>query len=431
MRYDELLQAVLDAESAGTPEPLRAAYEALLVEYPLLFGIWKRLADLELKHGDRRRADAVYERALVTGSHCVKLWTCYVEHAAAHWDHVADVRKLFERGASLVGCDHGAGPFWDGYIAFEAARGEGGDVSRVAALYQRVLLLPLRGVEAYWDRFQELAAERAFSELLDGEAEAALLGELEAGGGETGQAAAAASAVPGEDEGARKLRLLPLVEARYRGAQDGHVERLLLERGVTRRQYHLKPLLPAQLREWERYLEWEEARGDVPRAVLTYERCLIGCAAEAESWLRYAAFLESRGRVELARGALGRASGTFHTRDVGVLLAHAEFEEANAQGGDLSAARSLLAAAASLRDPPSLEAVLALANLERRAGDVAAAREAYRAGLASGFAGECLVFLAAHAARFERTQDPDGPHGAPAATRPPRGRHVHSHVRPT
>lgn len=54
-----------------------------------------------------------------------------------------------ERAAIFVGSDHGAAVFWDRYIAYEtsqAALATGGDHSRVAALYRRVLKASAR-----WD----------------------------------------------------------------------------------------------------------------------------------------------------------------------------------------------------------------------------------------------------------------------------------------
>lgn len=159
--YYVLLKEVHDAEQEDSLERLRAAYTAFLDVYPLCFGFWKRYAEQEVRHGSIALADAVYEKALMLGHHCVELWSFYTAHAAAHWSVTEDVRKLFERATALVGTDYGASVFWDRYISYEtgqAAREVGGDMSRVAAIYRRVLKLPLKVVDAYWIRFQQLAA---------------------------------------------------------------------------------------------------------------------------------------------------------------------------------------------------------------------------------------------------------------------------------
>ena len=90
-------------------------------------------------------------------------------------------------------------------------------------------------------------------------------------------------------------------------------------------------------------------------------------------WRRYARALESRGMLDEARDARARASGHFLRRRCDVLLEHASFEEASQRYDE---ARRLCTAAAALR-PPHLEAVVALANLERRLGELGRMRASY------------------------------------------------------
>lgn len=161
--YLSLLRALLEAQPHEPLHRMRELYSAFLGAYPLCFGVWKRWAELELRHGGLPLANQVYERAVSLGHHCVELWSFYASHAAAHWSVPAEVRKLFERAAELIGCDYNASVFWDRYIAYESAQAvsePGGDMSRVAAIYRRVFKLPLKAVDAYWLRFQQLSAVR-------------------------------------------------------------------------------------------------------------------------------------------------------------------------------------------------------------------------------------------------------------------------------
>ena len=62
--YAALIQEVHEAEAAQVADRVRAAHDALLAEYPLCFGYWKRLADFEVAQGSVERANEVFERCL-------------------------------------------------------------------------------------------------------------------------------------------------------------------------------------------------------------------------------------------------------------------------------------------------------------------------------------------------------------------------------
>jgi pre-mRNA-processing factor 39 len=175
------------SQDANAAARMRAAYDALLAEFPLCYGYWKRYADMEAAAAATddaavSRANAVYERGLTLGRHCVELWTLYAAHATARWTKPDDVRSLFERAAKHVGTDYGADIFWERYIAFET-KCAGADHSRVFAIYRRLLQLPIRSLDALWLRFQQLAVERSCDEILDGKDEAALQQQVCGAGG--------------------------------------------------------------------------------------------------------------------------------------------------------------------------------------------------------------------------------------------------------
>ncbi|KAL3912868.1 MAG: hypothetical protein SGPRY_008183 [Prymnesium sp.] len=199
------------------------------------------------------------------------------------------------------------------------------------------------------------------------------------------------------------MRVMPLLEASFRRAKAEHAPRIAMEAGIRRRYFHVKPLDPAELTHWCKYLDWEEATSDLARCVTTYERCLVPCCQSQELWKRYASFLVGKGEVELARQALARASGSFLSHSAEMILAHANFEEGL---GELSSARALCAAAVGLI-PPRLEACLAAVNLERRAGDLPRMRAAYKGGIEL-LRGEALCYLVRHGARYERQLEPGG-----------------------
>lgn len=59
-------------------------------------------------------------------------------------------------------------------------------------------------------------------------------------------------------------------------AEETH-KRWLYESEIKRPYFHVKPIDSAQLLNWRRYLDFEEAEGNMERIRLLYERCLVSC----------------------------------------------------------------------------------------------------------------------------------------------------------
>lgn len=55
----------------------RDAYDRFLFKFPLLFGYWKKYADLEFNIAGPEAAQMVYERGCASITHSVDLWTDY------------------------------------------------------------------------------------------------------------------------------------------------------------------------------------------------------------------------------------------------------------------------------------------------------------------------------------------------------------------
>lgn len=56
---------------------VRNVYDRFLAKFPLLFGYWKKYADLEFSITGTEAADMVYERGVASISSSVDLWTNY------------------------------------------------------------------------------------------------------------------------------------------------------------------------------------------------------------------------------------------------------------------------------------------------------------------------------------------------------------------
>lgn len=55
----------------------RSAFDRFLAKFPLLFGYWKKYADLEFSIAGTEAAEMVYERGVASITNSVDLWTNY------------------------------------------------------------------------------------------------------------------------------------------------------------------------------------------------------------------------------------------------------------------------------------------------------------------------------------------------------------------
>ena len=55
----------------------RSAFDRFLAKFPLLFGYWKKYADLEFSIAGTEASEMVYERGVASITNSVDLWTAY------------------------------------------------------------------------------------------------------------------------------------------------------------------------------------------------------------------------------------------------------------------------------------------------------------------------------------------------------------------
>lgn len=128
--FDDWLLLIKLVEESGPVDRLQVLYSSFLSEFPLCWGFWKRLAELEGRGPQGPRAAlATYERAALCCGQCVDLWLnfCDAAHRAGEAvASVADQRQLYERALGNVGLDWRSGPLWERYLDFEEQLGNWG-----------------------------------------------------------------------------------------------------------------------------------------------------------------------------------------------------------------------------------------------------------------------------------------------------------------
>ncbi|KAG4029740.1 hypothetical protein MFRU_014g00410 [Monilinia fructicola] len=375
VRAAETLEGGLNRNSS--PQAIattRDSYDRFLAKFPLLFGYWKKYADLEFSIAGTEAAEMVFERGIASIATSVDLWTDYCSFKV-ETSHDPDViRELFERGAVAVGLDFLAHPFWDKYLEFED-RVEAQD--KIFAILNRVVKIPMHQYARYFERFRQLAHARPLSELLPAETLEQFRADV------VSESAGFQAGPKGELEIERDIRTkvdnfhLEI----FARTQAETTKRWTYESEIKRPYFHVTELDNQQLANWRKYLDFEEAEGDYTRAVFLYERCLVTCAFYDEFWFRYARWMSSKERKEEeVRNIYQRASTLYvPISRPGIRLQYAYFEE---MSGRVDVARDIHQAILD-RMPGHVETIISWANLERRQKGLEAAIEIYKAQIDS------------------------------------------------
>lgn len=276
--------------------------------------------------------------------------------------------RLFERGATCVGLDFLAHPFWDKYLEFED-RLEAQD--KIFAILSRIVHIPMHQYARYFERFRTMAHARPVTELVDMDTLALLRKELDAENASFG--------IPkGELEIERDLRTK--IDNKnleiFTKTQTETTKRWTYESEVKRPYFHVTELDFHQLSNWRKYLDFEEAEGDYIRTVFLYERCLVTCAFYDEFWFRYTRWmLAQEGKEEEVRNIYQRASCLYvPISRPGIRLQYAYFEE---MSGRVDVAKDIHQAIL-IPLPGHVETIVSWANLVRRQDSLEAAIEVYK-----------------------------------------------------
>jgi pre-mRNA-processing factor 39 len=273
--------------------------------------------------------------------------------------------RLFERGAECVGLDFLAHPFWDKYLDFEE-RNEAPD--RIFAILSRVIHIPMHQYARYFERYRGMAANRPVQELAPDEVHFGFRQEITEGG--TKQKSAR------DIEQELRARLDSWHLEIFQRTQTETTKRWTYEQEIKRPYFHVTELDDAQLANWKKYLDFEEAEGDYVRTKFLYERCLVTTANYEEFWMRYARWMFAQPeKQEEVRNIYQRASCLYvPISQPTVRLYYAQFEEAQ---GRPHAAVAIYEAILD-RMPDHVGTIISLANVHRRQYGVQSAIEILR-----------------------------------------------------
>ncbi|KAF5095202.1 hypothetical protein D0Z00_003239 [Geotrichum galactomycetum] len=250
----------------------RVTYDRFLERFVLLFGYWIKYAELEVgfarEMGDKDggAAGRVYERSVAAFPASVDLWVSYLSFLETRPRVAENVRRgLFERGADLIGRDFLSHPFWDKYIDFEEHLDPAGE--RLLWLLAQIVQIPLHQYARYYEKFVEV------------------LGKYK---GEKREELIALAPLPaGSEANYSSGDVAAHYAIVFQNTQQGTNDRWLYESKISRSYFHVLELEQDQVDNWNEYLRWEIAQGDVTQTRSLFERALVPAALYDSFWLMY------------------------------------------------------------------------------------------------------------------------------------------------
>ncbi|KAG4095305.1 TPR-like protein [Neocallimastix lanati (nom. inval.)] len=333
--WEELIAVVENVEGGITQnikpedaEKIHHVYENFLFKFPLCFGYWKKYSDIEMIIGGPEKAEEVFEKGVSAIHNSIDLWIQYCDFKIQYCKDNEKIRDLFERGAQNVGLDFQSQPFWEKYVEWEEANHE---EAKAFAILERVIKIPLHAYTQLFERYSNLSVTRPISELVPPDK----LKEVEE---------AVDKSLEGKEDKSNREQLIrqkihEIKSEQYMKVQSEVGKRWEFEMEIKRPYFHVKPLDQYQLKNWRKYLDFEESQGDFYRIYTLYERCLVSCALYEEFWERYAKYLASKGNIQDATNIFLKAINVFiPPNNPSIRLAFAVFQE---EQGKIKEAREL------------------------------------------------------------------------------------------
>eukprot|EP00003_Mantamonas_plastica_P028946 TRINITY_DN6772_c0_g1_i1.p1 TRINITY_DN6772_c0_g1~~TRINITY_DN6772_c0_g1_i1.p1 ORF type:complete len:592 (-),score=195.33 TRINITY_DN6772_c0_g1_i1:16-1791(-) len=379
-------------------QDIRKCYDTFLALFPLCFGYWKTYADLEMAQGlvtqqtadglgkdeqEKKYRDAldmtvqILERGCKATKHSVEMWLNYISFCIDRKLSDDHTRDVFERALEALEFDWNCSQVWDKYLEFEHVRGNNAAVVR---LYTRLLSVACAGLPTYHHQYKTLANNVGLMDLASKE-------EIQQFRDSAMQEMEERGAIEGKDPELIEERIGAMIRIRifderlhqYQKTQMDTQKRQNFEQFINRTYFHVTPVPEDQLRNWRKYLsfeEVEEAMGmhDSRRTKKLFERCLVVCAYYPEFWLRYITYLTSIGDVETTKETLERATTLYLTGNADLFLALAEFQESQ---GDVDGARDSYVRVMKTLSPGHINGTYQYAGFERRQNNLEEAQKVF------------------------------------------------------
>ncbi|KAF0981632.1 hypothetical protein FDP41_012289 [Naegleria fowleri] len=297
----------MNPSSLDISQRLLDLYSQFLAQFPLLFGYWKKYAELTYQvTKDFNQTVQVYEKAIdkKTGiSNNPDLWSHYCLFVAEQSQDVSEIRALFERALQAIGNDYYARILWEKYIEFETSQDE---LENVVKLYKRAIQVPCRDLTLIWSQFKDFMKTHTPKQEIPSSTTSSSDGKEQQ---ESSQQILSVEqyAHTQEEMNAYKAsnKLNDLItywrENLYLPTKK-ELERIRpFEDHIRRPYFHVQPFQEHELEHFRRYIENEQDEFEkknkwctLEHVIQTHERFIVYCSYYTEFWNRYIKFLEKQ-----------------------------------------------------------------------------------------------------------------------------------------
>ena len=315
------------AESSHNYDGIVESYNGILERFPLLHIYWQKLARIQRdKTSSARDAVPIFLKALSEGVlyYSVDLWYYYCEFMKTYSAEFTemDIRSTFEDAIAAVGMDYTSDTIWNLYINWEKERGNN---KRVSALLRKVLSIPIRKINQFWNQFQEHISTNPVDDFFTQQEINALEQEINEEDLVTTESF----------QRTRLEKMFQIIRNEYNKTINKLSKIIVFESKIRRHYFHFKVPSDEEMSNWVLYLNSLQGESDEDQDTdnkdalvrRLFERCIIPCNLSPDIWMRYAYYFQKRGDIENAKIIIQRAEQTALQIDPTFLAKAAHFYE--------------------------------------------------------------------------------------------------------
>lgn len=298
-------ELIVVSEETQNYDAIIKAYNGILSTFPLLHTYWFKLA--QLQHNKLSARDASREFTEATRptvlAHCIDMWYLYcdfVKRYSAEFS-LGDIEQIFESAINYIGSDYNSDQIWSLYINTEQEHGE---FKKVSQLFARVLSLPIRNLEQFWNSFSKHIEMHPVEDCVTPD-EHLYIEQRVAEYAEQQE-------LPSMEiiNQARRQYIINLRQQKYSEALGKLQKVLYYELKIKQTYFHFQKPDKLEIANWIEYTEVAKTFASHEEVKHLYERALIPCAMCPEMWSRYAEYISKTDGIPEAVEILDRANAT-------------------------------------------------------------------------------------------------------------------------
>ena len=299
-------ELVIVSEETQNYEAISKAYNGILTTFPLLHTYWYKLAQLQHNKLTARDAAHVFPDAVRPSNlaNSVDMWYLYCEFVKKYSAEfqLLEAETVFENALSNIGSDYNSDQIWSLYINMEEEHGE---YKKVSQLFARVLSLPIRNIDQFWNSFSKHVESHPIEDCVTPEEH--LIIEQQVSEYADKQELASMESI----NQIRRQYTINLRQEKCQEAQQNIAKILYYELKIQQTYFHFKKPSDLEIANWLQYIDYIDSTASFEETCHLFERCLIPCSLCPFVWFKYAEYVFTKTEdIQKAIDILDRANET-------------------------------------------------------------------------------------------------------------------------